>query len=77
MVRGDLCGAVRYLTEWDQGGILFCQDTDKKTGNSVLETLKLKHPDDKTPEASTIQIYPKVPIFHDINVTEDVVESMV
>jgi hypothetical protein len=72
MLRGDLSGAVRYVTEWDQGRILFPHDTDKKTSNSVLETLKFKHPDAKTPEASTLQTYPKVPDFNDIlDVTED------
>ena len=76
MLRGDLRGAVRYLTERDQGGILFPQDTDEKTGDSVLETLKSKHPDAKTPKASDLQPYPNVPNFNDIDVTEDVVESV-
>jgi hypothetical protein len=76
MLRGDIRGAVRYLTERDQGGILFPQDTDKKSGDTVLETLKSKHPDATTPEASTLNPYSNVPDFNDINVTEDEVESV-
>jgi hypothetical protein len=76
MLRGDIRGAVRYLTERDQGGILFPDNTDEKSGDTVLETLQSKHPDATIPEASSLQTYPSLPDFNDIDVTEDVVESV-
>jgi hypothetical protein len=76
MLQGDICGAVRYLTERDQGGILFPNETDEKSGDTVLETLKSKHPDATIPAASTLHPYSEVPDFNDIDVTEDVVESV-
>jgi hypothetical protein len=42
----------------------------------VLETLKSKHPDVTSPEVSTLHPYSEIPNFNDINVTEDVVESV-
>jgi hypothetical protein len=40
----------------------------------VLETLQSKHPDVMIPEDSSLQPYPSLPDFNDINVTEDVVK---
>jgi hypothetical protein len=76
ILRGDIRGAVIYLTERDQGpgGIFFPQDTDEKSDDSVLETLELKHPVATTPDVSTLHPYAELPDFNDINVTKDVVE---
>jgi hypothetical protein len=42
----------------------------------VLDTLQSKHPDATIPEASSLQSYPTLPDFNDIDVTEGVVEPV-
>jgi hypothetical protein len=54
MLRGDIRGAVRYLTNRETGGVLYPHETDKKSGKSVLNLLKSKHPDIKVPEVKTL-----------------------
>ncbi len=39
MLRGNVRGAVKYLTEREKGGVLLPDDTDEKTGRPVKEVL--------------------------------------
>jgi hypothetical protein len=41
----DVRGAVRYLTEWEKGGVLMPTDMDAKSGDTVAEVLLSKHPE--------------------------------
>ncbi len=62
MLRGDIRGAVRYLTNIrETGGVLYPHETDKKSGKSVLDVLKLKHLDVKVPEVATLHPYSELP----------------
>jgi hypothetical protein len=44
VLRSNLRGAVRYLTEREKGGILYPDDIDEKSGNTVQSVLESKHP---------------------------------
>jgi hypothetical protein len=44
MLQGDILGAIKYLTETERGRVSMPNDIDKKTGDSVEEVLKSKHP---------------------------------
>ena len=76
MLRGDLRGAVKYLTETEKGGVLMPDDIDEKTGDSVAQTLKSKHPDARTPETPSLFDYPTTPDFVDVDITTDTVEKV-
>ena len=76
ILRGDMRGTVRYLTEREKGGILMPIDTDEKSGDSVEAVLKSKHPDARTPTAETLPKYNNLPDFVDVDITEDSVEKV-
>ena len=76
MLRGDVRGAVRYLTERDKGGVLMPDDIDEKSGDSVADVLASKHPDARTPEALSLHQCKITPDFVDVDVTEDTVETV-
>ena len=70
MLRGDILGAIKYLTETEKGGVLMPDDIDEKTGDSVEDILKLKHPNARVP------IFDELPEFVDIDITADTVEKV-
>jgi hypothetical protein len=74
VLRGNIRGAVRYLTDREKGGILYPDDLDEKTGNSVLSVIESKHPNARTPNADTLTAYPDLPDFVDLDITEDSIE---
>lgn len=76
MLRGDVRGAVRYLTEREKGGIHMPDEIDEKTGDPVEEVLRSKHPDAKIADPSFLPKYDEVPDFVDLDITEDVVERV-
>jgi hypothetical protein len=76
MLRGDVRGAVRYLTEREKGGILLPGDIDEKSGIEVSKVLESKHPAARTPSTEALQPYPELPEFTDLDVTEDSVETV-
>jgi hypothetical protein len=75
MLQGDVKGAVKFLTETEKGGVLMPNDIDKKTGDTVEEVLKSKHPDARIPDISQLPKYDETPEFVDVDITEDVVET--
>jgi hypothetical protein len=76
ILRGGLRSGVRYLTNREKGGILMPGDIDEKTGDSVANVLKSKHPDARVPDASLLPTYSETPDFVDLSITEDVVETV-
>jgi hypothetical protein len=76
MLRGDVRGAVRYLTEREKGGILLPDDIDEKSGNTISEVLESKHPDARTPDANSLPKYSNTPDFVDVDITEESVEKV-
>jgi hypothetical protein len=74
VLRGNLRGAVRYLTEREKGGILYPDDIDKKSGETVQSVLESKHPDARTPGVDALANYPFLPDFVDLNITEDTIK---
>jgi hypothetical protein len=74
VLRGNIRGAVRYLTEREKGGILYPDDTDEKSGTSVISVLESKHPDARIPDADAMPAYPTLPDFVDLDITEDSIE---
>jgi hypothetical protein len=57
MWRGDVRGAVRYLTDREKGDILQPTDIDEKTGDSVETVLRSKHPDARIPKPEPLPHY--------------------
>ena len=76
VLKGNLCGVVRYLTDRELGSVLLPDTIDEVTGDSVTEVLKSKHPDARTPDTSQFPTYPNTPNFVDLDVTEEVVEAV-
>jgi hypothetical protein len=49
---------------------------DKKTGDPVTTVLQSKHPNDRMSDASMYPVYEDMPYFIDLDITEDIVESV-
>jgi hypothetical protein len=76
MLRGDVCGSVRYLTEREKGGILLPGEINEKLGDEVSKVLESKHPAARTPSPESLQPYPELLDFPDLDITEDAVEKV-
>jgi hypothetical protein len=76
MLKGDVRGAVKYLTELQKGGVLLPDDIDEKTRLSVLEVLRSKHPYTTPPVLSSIHLYDVTPDLCDLDVTHDMIEQV-
>jgi hypothetical protein len=74
ILRGSLRGAVRYLTEREKERILYPDDIDEKSGNTVQSVLESKHPNARIPGVGALTDYPFFPGFVDLNITEDTFE---
>jgi hypothetical protein len=74
-LKGDLRGAVRYITNREMGGVLLPDDKCSKTGMSVSDVLDSKHPMARVPDAAALPHYEELPEFIEVNVTEDSVED--
>eukprot|EP00957_Ditylum_brightwellii_P078962 6004781-Ditylum_brightwellii.AAC.1 len=55
VLLGKLRAAVRAATEQEKGGVLFPSDACTKTGQTVLEVLRGKHPHTRTPDLSDLE----------------------
>jgi hypothetical protein len=71
MLRGDVRGAVRYLTDREKGGILQPTNIDEKTGDSVEKVLRSKHPDARIPKPESLPHYAYTPDFVEVDITAD------
>jgi hypothetical protein len=65
---------MEYLTEREKGGILYPDDIDEKSGDTVQSVLESKHPDARTPGVDALTDYPFLPDFVDLDITEDTIE---
>ena len=54
VLRGKLRTAMRWITEWETGGVLQPGDRCTKTGDRVMEVLRAKHPEARTPTAASL-----------------------
>eukprot|EP00957_Ditylum_brightwellii_P091893 6996885-Ditylum_brightwellii.AAC.1 len=77
LLQGKLQQAVHWITGRDKGGLLQPTDVGSKTGKSVSKVLLSKHPAQSQPPESALEEYGTLPALIDINVTEDVVQSIV
>ena len=68
ILQGKLRAAVR--------GVLLPGETDEKTGETIFDVLKSKHPAARVPEASEMEDYDILPDFVDVDITEDIVEQV-
>ena len=76
VLQGKLRSAVRYITDREKGGLLAPDDIDEKSGLPVEEVLRSKHPEPRVPLAADFEAYDEVPDFVDVDITDDVVESV-
>jgi hypothetical protein len=75
VLKGDLRGAVRYITDREMGGVLLPDDKCSKTGLPVSDVLDSKHPMVRVPDANALPHYEELPEFIEVDVTEDSVED--
>jgi hypothetical protein len=76
MLRGDVRGAVRYLSDREKGGILLPNNVDEKSGLIVLEALESKHPHAGIPDIESLPNYANTPDFVDVDICEESVKTV-
>jgi hypothetical protein len=76
MLKGDVRGAVKYLTETEKGGVMMPDNIDDKLGLTVKEVLQSNHPAATTPQSSTLHPYDVTPEFSSVDVTHDTIEQV-
>lgn len=76
MLRGDIRGAVRFITEREKGGILMPDDIDEKTGDSVENVLRSKHPEARIPKATDLPSFTNLPDLVELDITTDHVSTV-
>jgi hypothetical protein len=76
MLKGDLRGAVKYLSQAEKGGVLLPYDLDVKSGLTIKAVLQSKHPYTTTPHKSTIHQYELMPDFINKEITQETVEQV-
>jgi hypothetical protein len=54
MLRGEVRSAVRYLTGRQKGDVMLPEDIDEKTGDTVIEVLRSKHLEARTPSPNSL-----------------------
>ena len=77
VLRGKLRSAVRWITERETGGVLQPGDRCEKTGDQVLEVLRAKHPEARTPTAACLESYTGRRLeLTPVNITDDTVTAV-
>jgi hypothetical protein len=76
MLKGDVRGAVKYLTETEKGGVMMPDEIDEKSGLTVKDVLESKHPAATTPQPSTLHPYDVTPEFSSVDITHDTIEQV-
>lgn len=61
LLRGKVREAVRFLTSRSKGGVLLPESVDPKTGLTVVEVLRKKHPSPGAVDVATMEDYPSTP----------------
>ena len=62
VLHGKLWTAVRWITERETGGVLQPGDRCTKTGDRVMEVLRTKHPEARTPTVASLNHYKGRPL---------------
>ena len=71
VLRGKLRSAVRWITERELGGVLQPGERCEKTGDQVLEVLRAKHLEARTPTAACLESYTgRPPEFTPVDITD-------
>ena len=69
--------AVSWITEREMGGVLQPGDRCTKTGDRVMEVLRSKHPEARTPTAASLDSYPdRPPDLTPVDITDDMVMAV-
>jgi hypothetical protein len=76
IMRGELCSALRYISDTECGGLLYPDNMDDKTQKSIGEVLQDKHPPMRDPGPAAMKHYNKVLDFIDLNITCNHVENV-
>ena len=72
VLRGKLRSAVRCITERETGGVLHPGGRCEKTGYRVLEVLRAKHQEARTPTAACLTSYTGCPPeLTPVDITDD------
>ena len=78
VLHGKLRAAVRWITKRDTGGVLQTGDWCTKTGDQVMEVLRSKHPEARTPTAASLDSYPNRPLeLTQVDIADDTVTAFV
>ena len=76
--HGNLQTAVRWITESEMGGVLQPGDRNTNTGDRLMEVLRAKHPEARTPTAASLDSYPNRPLeLTPVDITDDRVTAVV
>ena len=77
VLHGKLWTAVRWITERETGGVLHPGYMCTKTGNGVMEVLRTKQPEARTPTAASLDHYKRrPPELTPVDITEDTVMAV-
>ena len=78
ILLGKLRMAVRWITDWEKGGVLQAGDRCTKTGHQVMEVLRSKHLEARTPTAASLETYPdQPPELTPVDITYETVMAVV
>ena len=69
VIKGKIRSAIRFAMLRDKGGVLAPGAVDEKSGKTVLEVLKGKHPEVVIPEVGALEGYVEVPELVPVDVT--------
>ena len=61
VLRGKLQTAVRWITEWETGGVLQSGYRCTKMGDRVMKVLRSKQPETRIPTAASLEFYSTAP----------------
>ena len=69
--RRKLCTAVLWMTDREKGGLYHLQDSCTKTGDTILEVLRVKHTEVRLELAASLYSYAGAPPeFTPLNIPE-------
>ena len=74
VLKGKIRTAVRLVTFRGAGSVLSPENMDAKSGQPVVDVLRVKHPAPIVPNVRVLEHYDVVPEFVPIDITEDTVE---
>ena len=77
VLRRKLQTVLLWITEMEMGGVLQPGDRCKKTGDQVMEVLRTKHPEARTPTAAILDSYMgRPPELTLVDITEDTLTTV-